>query len=971
MHVWQSDEGLPNNNVTSLAQSPDGYLWVATEGHFARFDGVHFEGFGPKVILPSYNESTVRIDGLLEDSKGSLWFATVNGPLVRLNAGVAQVFTNNLPGYIALNMVEDGEGAVWLAYHGNVVCRVKNNRVMRFTEQDGLPAKYDCAIARDNQGRIWFAKDGQFGLFQNGRFKVLARTAAKSVRLAGAKSGGVWVCSARELFKCDESGTMKSLGIFRPGGPDTDPTAMLEDRSGAIWMGTGADGLFRWGDSGFETIPTSHPCVSSLLEDHENNIWAGTSGGGLDRIRVRAFTLEGEATGLPSGTVQSVCEDNRGAIWIVNRAGQLVCRTNGSWNNVSDKTNWPGGKATCVAADRDGTLWIGTRSRALICLRDGQFKTWRAQNGFLGHVVRGLLPDTNGDMWVVEEDPGAVQRFHTGEIKNFNLPAGAGVPRAVCRDVDKNVWVGTSKGLLLRIHDDLVTDETSKLSTNSCSIRSLAATEDGSLWIGYSGCGVGRFKNGRQVKITSSEGLYNDHISQIVSDGRGWLWFGSDRGIFKVRRRELGDVAEGRATRVLSVHYGEGNGLPSLQASVGVTPNVLLADDERIWFPSLTALAVVDLNHLQEDLRAPLLLLKQVTVDDRAVASYGGALPVQSGTDLREPQALLRLEPNYRRLEFEFSALCLSAPGNIHFQCRLKRFDDNWVDIGAQRSITYGRIPAGTYQFQVRAENGVGAWSVPSQVSLVVTPFFWQTLWFNAGMLALFAVVVVAIVRYVSFRRLRLKLRALEKQAALDKERSRIARDIHDDLGGSLTQIKLLFELAQRKRMEPDKVDILGREGLATTRQLISSMDEIVWAVNPRNDSLSHLIDYLGQFGIEFLARAGIRCRVDLPDRPVDWAVSPEVRHNLFLAVKEALNNVVLHARANEVWLRISATERMLTIIIEDNGHGFQRKTANDFADGLPNMNQRMTEIGGWSSIESKTGNGTRVSLTVPKPEGA
>jgi signal transduction histidine kinase len=147
-------------------------------------------------------------------------------------------------------------------------------------------------------------------------------------------------------------------------------------------------------------------------------------------------------------------------------------------------------------------------------------------------------------------------------------------------------------------------------------------------------------------------------------------------------------------------------------------------------------------------------------------------------------------------------------------------------------------------------------------------------------------------------------------------------------------------------------------------------MDEIVWAVNPRNDSLPHLIDYIGQFAIEFLARANIRCRVDLPDRPVEWEISPEARHNLFLVVKEALNNVIQHSGANEVWLRVTATEKILAITVEDNGHGFERKSANGCADGLPNINQRMMEIGGQSSIESTAGTGTRISLTFPKPNG-
>ena len=970
LRVWQTDEGLPNNNVTSLVQTPDGYLWVATAGHFARFDGVHFEEFTSKGVVTNYSGFSERGGVLLEDSRGRLWMTLIHGPVVCLKTGVVQSFTNHLPDYVVIGMLEDGEGAVWITYHGNVVCRIKDGQVTRFTEQNGLPARYDCTLAKDKQGRMWFAKDGKAGMFKNGRFEVLNETLGRNVRLAGAGAGGVWLCSGRELFKCDYSGKLKSMGIFKPDIANADPTCLLEDKNGGVWIGTAAEGLFYFDGDGFQSVPTSHPFISSLLQDNEGDLWVGTGGGGLDRIRPRAFTMENKATGLPFGAMESVCEDANGTIWGTTQNGLLVCRTNGGWRTVSDDTNWPAAKATCVAADHTGTVWVGTRSHMLVRWRDGRFTVWRAENGFNAHVVRGLLTGTNDDLWIVEEDPNILQCLHDGKFQTLELSAGAGVPRASCSDVDGNIWIGTSKGVLFRTRNGVITNETADVYGSTSSIRSLAATPDGSLWIGYAGQGLGRLKDGILKNITSAQGLFNDDISQIVSDDRGWLWFGSDRGIFKARLRELNDVAEGRATTVLSIHYGTGNSLPSLQASLGYSPNVLRASDNRLWLPTLTGLVAVDLNNLQESLRPPPVLLKQVVLDDKIIAAYGGEIPVQGMPDLGNAGATLPLPPGHRRLQFDFTALCLSAPENVHFQYRLAGYDDEWADAGDQRSIGYSRLAAGNYQFFVRARNGDSAWSDSSTASLVVAPFFWQTWYFRSAAVLLFTAIIIAVVRYVSFRRLHARLRALEQQAALDKERSRIAKDIHDDLGGSLTQIKLLFELTQRKRGQPDEVSSLGQEGLAATRQVLKSMDEIVWAVNPRNDTLPHLIDYIGQFAIEFLAHANIRCRVDLPDRPVEWPVSPEVRHNLFLAVKEALNNVILHSGAREVWLRVTVTEKVLTISIEDNGRGFERAASAQFADGLPNMKQRMAEIGGQSEIESRAGSGTRVSLTFPKPNG-
>ena len=969
LRTWRSDEGLPNNNVTSLAQTDDGYLWVATTGHFARFDGVHFEEFTPRNALPAFSGPLGRVSTFLKDSRGGLWLAMAHGPIVRLKSGTAQIFTNNLPDYIVQSIVEDKDGGIWITYHGNVVCRIADGLVTRFNSQDGLPDRYDCALTADHLGRIWFAKDGQVGRYEANHFNVLNKTLGRNARLAPASAGGIWICSGRELFKCDDSGVVTSAGTFRPDVSGTDPTSLLEDKSGAVWIGTTADGLFRFDGSDFEKIPSSHPYISSLMQDREGNLWVGTGGGGLDMIRPRAFTLENEKTGLPFGAVQSVCEDSAGNIWATTQSGLLVCRTNENWHIVSAQTNWPGGRATCVTVDRDGAVWIGTQNHALTRLSNGQFTTWRTQQGFSSHVVRGLLADTNGDLWIVEEEPDVVQRFHNGQFVTINMPAAAGVPRGLCKDAKGNLWVGTSKGFLLRIADGAISDETTNISHYYTSIRTLTSTPDGSLWIGYAGWGLGRFKDGHFGRISTTNGLFNGYLSQIVPDGLGWLWFGSDRGIFKARESDLDNVVEGRSQNVLCVHYGEGNDMPSLQASFGVTPNVLRSSNDRLWFPTLSALAVVNLDNLQEDSQPPSVLLKEVIVDDKIVASYGGPMPVTEGADLSATGTKLRLPPDHHRLEFDFTALCFSAPENIHFQCRLAGIDDDWVNVPTGPwDFSYSRLASGHYQFLVRAQNGDTPWSQASIVKLDVMPFFWDTWWFRSAVVVLFTAAVIAIVRYVSFRRLQLKLRALEQQAALDKERSRIARDIHDDLGGSLTQIKLLFELAQRNRSTPDKVEHLGQEGLAATRQIIKSMDEIVWAVNPRNDSLPYLVDYLGQFAIEFLSRAGIRCRVDLPERPVAWAISPEVRHNLFLAVKEALNNVIQHAGADEVWLRITAANDVLTIIIEDNGRGINGKANGDFADGLPNISQRMADIGGRSTIESTAEKGTRVFLIFPKP---
>jgi signal transduction histidine kinase len=249
---------------------------------------------------------------------------------------------------------------------------------------------------------------------------------------------------------------------------------------------------------------------------------------------------------------------------------------------------------------------------------------------------------------------------------------------------------------------------------------------------------------------------------------------------------------------------------------------------------------------------------------------------------------------------------------------------------------------------------------------LEVSPFFWATWWFRLAVVAAFTLCIIMIVRYISFRRLRARLLILEQQAALQRERARIAKDIHDDLGANLTQIAYLGELANQDRGEPNLVGERIGTISATARQAVKSLDEIVWAVNPRNDTLAHLLDYAGQFTVDYLRTIGVRCRLDFPAEIPARELSTELRHNLFLVIKEALHNIFKHAGATEVWLRAAANSESLDLVIEDNGRGFASAPDDALADGLRNMRQRMSEIGGEFQVESRPGSGTKITLHLP-----
>jgi signal transduction histidine kinase/ligand-binding sensor domain-containing protein len=970
---WQTEDGLPDNSVNGVAQTSDGYLWIGTPSGLARFDGLQFETVSLTNVIALPNRG---ISAMMRGRHNGLWLAMDRGAVVHLAGSASRAFSEELPSFNPDGMTEDAAGNLWIAYHGGSVYRVNNKETTLMTAAQGVPSGIDpCALTADSRGRLWFAKAGQVGVYTNGMFHVLRQLDPQLMRLAPAQDGNVWVCSGFHIYKCDDQGNIQDFGEFHPASSGTAVSVMLEDNDGSVWIGTTFSGLYRCTRAGFEAIHTSNDAILSLAQDREGNIWAGTFGGGLNCIHRRAITLENADNGLPFPAIVSICEAPDKTIWAATQNRVLVRKVNDRWLPIPVSDAWPG-DATCVSADANGTVWVGTSQHGLYCWRDGQFVDWDGAAALRGQTLHTILTATNGDLWLGRELPSAIIRVRDGKITTFPVSAQNRIIRAMVEDAAGDIWAGTSKGNLFRISGETISDVTPRPESDLAPIRCLYATPDGTIWIGYAGWGVGYLKGGHYTEVNPSQGLFDDSISHIVADTQGWLWFGANKGIFKVRLRDFEDLAAGKTTRVRSIHYGRSEGLPSLEGTFGDSPDVLRSSDGQLWIPMRTGLIVADPAKLYGKMDPPPALLTRVFVDTNVVAEYEGILPPQENQadhvlNLTTNEAPLHLPPGHSSIEFEFTAFDFSAPENILFHHRLVGVKDEWTESGAARSVTYGQLANGTYTFQVAACNGDGDWNQnPAQITLIVAPFFWQTWSFRLAVLVAFTLTIIAIVRYASFRRLRARLRVLEQQAALQRERARIAKDIHDDLGANLTQIAYLGELANQDRGEPNLVGERISKISATARQAVKALDEIVWAVNPRNDTLAHLLDYAGQFAVDYLRLIGIRCRLDFPTEIPQRELSTDLRHNLFLTVKEALHNIFKHANASEVWLRAAINEEALEVCIEDNGRGFASAPNDALADGLRNMQQRMEEIGGGFSVESQPGKGTKIKLRLPWPEG-
>ena len=446
-------------------------------------------------------------------------------------------------------------------------------------------------------------------------------------------------------------------------------------------------------------------------------------------------------------------------------------------------------------------------------------------------------------------------------------------------------------------------------------VLSLHHEPDGTLWIGTLEKGVGRFRDRRFSVLTMRHGLPNNVVGHIADDDHGKLWFNSAHGIYSASKADLNRVADQPDTdRVPCLASGLSDGRSALAGSAGFTPSGFRAADGHIWFPTAKGLAVVNPAQGESNRLPPPILIEEVRIGGKL------ASPVpQAGIGTRGVQ----IPPGSRQIEIQFTALSFSAPVKVRFKWQLEGLENEWSEPKAARQVTYSYLAPGKYVFRVIACNHDGLWNEnAATLGLAVLPFFWETWWFKlAGTffgLVLFGASIVVVLR----GRQRRKLERAARERELERERSRIARDIHDDLGASLTRIGMLSQTAGETTTDPERTSRYLAQIYAAAREMTRGMDEIVWVVNPQRDTLESLFNYRTRFAHEFLTPAKIRCRLQVPVNFAERPVRSEIRQKLFLAFKENLHNAVRHSGADEVQVGIKLEGDSLRMVVFDNGHG-------------------------------------------------
>ncbi len=916
--VWGTEDGLPQSSVIALTQTRDGYLWLGTLNGLVRFDGKTFTRFNVNNTpgLPGN-----RIVFLFEDSRQTLWVGTETAGLCAVQDGVVKSFPETSAAGIITGALDDGNGTVWFSTaNGKFFCWQAGKMDLQPTI---MPQLLQQLFSR--AGHIFVpGKNGFSWHLQNGRVEKW-----RGERLVKDFGDAPWV----------------SFHV----------SAALEDNSGNLVVGTQGAGLFWFQPDGScwhisKDDGLSHNIVLSLSLDREGNLWAGTdsgglgagpAGGGLDRIRRKVFF---SPEGLSAQVAISVAPDAANGLWVAfNSHGLAYWVTNSATSyGIGTSSN-----AWTVLVDRHQNIWAGSRGEGLFRLAADNFQPVLAAQK-IGREIFVLYEDHAGNIWAGGEN--GLGNFD-GTNWNF-LTARDGLPaspvRALTGDERGALWLGTERDGLFQLNAGRITAMPAPVKDISC----LLADTDGGLWVGTSGHGIARHAQGEWTRYAPTNGLTSDDIGYFIKDELGNLWIGSYEGLLRVA---FTNSAAG-GPKIISCRT-----FLTRECSAGAQPAAARTQDGKLFFPTIAGVMAVNPADLKPNTNPPPVVIESVLVD--GVEQNTNALSAAW-------KGVIKLTPAHEQLDVQFASLNFSAPKNTaagaRFKYRLEGRDKNWTDIGSERVAHFNKLPSGEFVFHVIAGNEDGIWNeTGASLAVTVEPPFWRKPAFMIVCVLILLGALAGVIYLISTAKLKRQLRAARQKELLEKERSRIARDLHDQIGANLTQVALLGEMAEVDKNLPEEIEQHAQQICATARDTTRSLDEIVWALNSSNDTLESLTNYACKYAQDYFALAGVSFRAELPALP-PTSILPEVRHNVFLAFKEAVNNVVKHAQASEARVQLQLAPDHFTLTVTDNGRGLGDISAKQLRNGLKNMRRRLADVHGECDIIPSESGGTVVRLVVP-----
>jgi ligand-binding sensor domain-containing protein/signal transduction histidine kinase len=981
---WQKEQGLPQTPVRALTQTYDGYIWIGSDDGLARFDGLRFVTFGIQEGI-----KVGPVNALLEDSRSALWIGSSDIGLSCWQNNQLTTFTmrDGLPTNSITVLAEDSNGRLWIGTDAGLMLW-QHGRLSPLSAAEQFKGKPITALLKDRQGRMWIGvKD--MGVFQfiNGAFVSLTGDSVQellkhSYCLLMDKIGRLWIGVGEDFVLCHDGDHWHRYRIPHNLAKSY-VNALTEEPDGTVWASSDGAGLFQFNEDRFTAIPASSGLVGNLVEslltDHEGRLWVGTDTG-LNHIHRRILFTLSQSEGLGFGPAQGMAEVGPSVVWVGKPNDGLYRWDGKSFSRLSATGLSPhDSQITALLVTHDGFCWVATTNSLLlykdpIAAADEVEVIKSAPTGIIS-----LAEDRNGALWAGTRE-GKIWQLHEGKwLAQANFSKTNAVI-AIVPDRNGSMWVGTDGSGLYQFINGSFRHIGRGEGLLSEAIRTLYLDAQDVLWIGTADEGLSRWHDGHIANLTTHEGLPDNNISQILEDEAGRLWLGSSAGIACVNKHQLDELASGKISTVYPQLFGRTDGMLSEECTGGFCPAGLKTKSGLLWFSTLKGVAVIDPRVQPATTSMPNTVLEEVLVDGMpGPMLHGSNLELaarengQPGNETSKLQTL-RITPGKHRIEFRYTGLSFYAPELMRFRYRLEGLDTDWVDAGTRRTAFYSYLPPGNYRFRVAACNRDGVWSNDeSGLELIVLRHFWQTWWFITLAGLGFMILVGATVRIMEKRKAQQRLKHLEQERVLERERTRIAQDLHDEMGAKLCRISFLSEHARRGELPPKELKDQITSISDASREVLHSLDEIVWAVNPHNDTLEHVGSYIGQYAEDYFQMTGIQCELEIPTQLPPHPLSSQMRHHLFLATHEALTNILKHSGATHAKISMAFGSAIFEINISDNGKGFDStkiglKTALPAAfsgDGLINMSRRLADIGGYCQIESAPGHGTQIKFVI------
>jgi signal transduction histidine kinase/streptogramin lyase len=946
-HAWQPSDGMPDGPITAIVPLVDGSLLVAGKTGRCCLDG---DRVWPLAVT---DPQCAKLEQVPLD------------PWLAAGRAAASPCTSRC---------RTADGTVFAGFLNGPPSRSRDGKTHRLGSDEGVLIDTHSHVATDDDGHVWLAQNGQLAEYDAavGRFVARALLPVGRITIAPGRDGGLWIKVNTHVFRYRDGAGLSLQADNAPHGS----TILYEDSQGRLWVGSDFFGLYLLSEGSFAPVVTVGEGVFAIADDEEGGLWVGTSTA-VNRLWpavIRGVVAMDTGLQLPN----SLCEDDEGHIWIATESGRLgriePRDTDVLFRRYTEADGW-NGIAHCVAAGPDGEIFIGTRTDG-IHRHDGErFEKVESPPGtpprleFGEYRIEQLLASRSGDLWAVTYD--GLFRYRDDRWTRASVLGDQAIDlrgtKAIVEDTTGTVWLAANDGSLCRFTDgggaDAQGEAVAVEPSAKAKISALAATPNGDVWGVIRDVGLLRIQDGRTALVAAEAGLPSAGIVALAADTTGLLWCVTSRQIFAVSLAELDAVADGKQSRLHPwVFSGEDEGVvidpadrPHCQA--------LVTRDGKIWITLRRGLAIIDPSRLTLMNRSPPVVTEAVRVAGQPIPIAPVVTPALTGSRVALP-------PDPRGVEIEIAARGFTRPSNARVMHRLEGFDADWVEPTIDRPIRYERLPAGKYTLRLRSEHDLGVWeNDPQSFVIDVRPLLWERPWFRVAMLALAAGLAAAAAVGGATLRNRSRLARLEQQSALERQRMRIARDMHDEAGTTATQLSLLADLARGPGDGPARAERL--EGVSRiARQLVTSLDEMVWAVNPANDTLAHLVSYLGQTASETLGRFGVACRVRTQEPLPECPATAELRRGILMIAKEAVSNIVEHAGASVVEIDLSIHEGRVWLSIADDGRGLP-KAMNSHrhgpgGNGLGNMQSRAADLGGSCRIETASPRGTRVVVEVP-----